>query len=122
MALLLLLMLATSNAQGPAMWMLPCAPGSPTQQWSLTSGNRGSTNIPTTVRLAANVTGLSPAAPHCWSIEGCFSAEGAKVGVDGCKPLPAPGSCPAGEPCGCNGAFTLKPAAGAVTITSVMDR
>lgn len=93
-------------AQGPAMWAVKCTPGDPAQQWNFDRATL------TNVQLAGNLSGI--VRPAGWQIEGCFTTQGAKVGIDGCcKPLPPGGKCSAGPrpgvgDCACNDAFTFK--------------
>lgn len=108
----------SAAGQGPAMWALECVPEKPEQQWLL-PGDKSLTDV----QLAsANASGLPGTGTYCWQIEGCFSTEGAKVGVDGgCKPLPVDGKCPldaGGHACECNTAWQFH-ANG--TITTPMD-
>jgi hypothetical protein len=108
----------TTLAQGPAMWAIKCTPGDPAQQW----GFARTPNKLTNVQLAGNVSGI--VGRKGWQIEGCFTKQGAKVGVDGCcKPLPPGGKCSAGPrpgvgDCACNEAFTFKPGG---SIVAAMD-
>ena len=123
----------------PELRMNPCDATAKTQQWQLspgvTPGHPRHTTISLPAKQAPHVAACSgsscmPSAASplmdrsvadapsemCISVGGCNEKDNARMGMGGCKSVPAD-TCP-GKPCNCNGAFQIN---ANNTITSVMD-